>query len=138
MTSIFGNGDYVQRRTGMEAFSSAAVPPFGGTCPALATSPTGTLTVRQWCASAGRRCVRQSRQRGSTCAAPTVRSTHLVHSLSAQQSLQKLGTKHNNTAPSEIRGFAACIDTVHTRTATETLVGAGEADPTAGNSVHHL
>ncbi|KAK9869199.1 hypothetical protein WA026_002947 [Henosepilachna vigintioctopunctata] len=31
----------------MEAFSSEVVPPFGGTCPALATRPAGTRTVRQ-------------------------------------------------------------------------------------------
>lgn len=33
--------------TGIEAFSSEVVPPFGGTCPVLATRPAGTRTVRQ-------------------------------------------------------------------------------------------
>lgn len=45
------NGLFINRcrsgvRTGMEAFSSEAVPPFGGTCPALVTRLTGTLTLR--------------------------------------------------------------------------------------------
>lgn len=41
------SGSLSRRLTGKEAFSSEAVPPLDGTCPALATSPAGTRTVRQ-------------------------------------------------------------------------------------------